>query len=131
MVPGLIRSGHHVHAHAFSRSCVGAPDKPPYWRDVGTLDAYWEANIELTRDGAGCDLFDRRWPIPSAADSDRPTRFLADERGASAVLVDTLIGAGCTIGAATIRQSVLFSDLHIGHGAHIEASTPAVTRLAA
>jgi glucose-1-phosphate adenylyltransferase len=122
VVPAAVRNGVSVQAHAFSSSCVGPPGREPYWRDVGTLDSYWEANIELTRCDPRCDVFDCSWPIYAARDSGNPSRFLADARGRHAMLSESLIGGGCTIGAAEIQRSVLFCDLSIDHGARIEES---------
>ena len=119
VVPALLRAGCPVHAHPFSASCVGTAGTRPYWRDVGTLDAYWEANIDLTRDGEGCDLSTGDWSPPGAADCGPPSRFSADADGRISLLTRSLLGSGCAIGAADIRDSVVFSDVSVGHGAQI------------
>ncbi len=122
VIPALVRQGVAVHAHSFADSCVRAPGQAPYWRDVGTLDAYWQAHIELTDGMPGCDPLDRAWPIPAPGDGALPSRFVSNERGHHSALTQSLIGNACTIGAATIRRSVVFSDVDIGHGAHVDES---------
>jgi glucose-1-phosphate adenylyltransferase len=122
VIPALVRGGLAVHAHSFGDSCVRASHQEPYWRDVGTLDTYWQANIELTSTTSGCDVFGRSWPIATAGDGGIPSRFDSDEQGRHSVLSQCLIGSGCAIGAATIERSVVFSDIRIGHGARIDES---------
>ena len=122
LVPGLLRRGLNVHAHLFRNSCVGAKGQEPYWRDVGTLDAYWDANIELTRKAPRFDVFDRSWPIPTTSDFAVPSRFQSDAQGRLMMLTESLVGGGCTIGAAAIHRSVIFSDVRVGHGALIGES---------
>jgi glucose-1-phosphate adenylyltransferase len=122
VIPALLRGSVAVHAHSFSDSCVRMPGQAPYWRDVGTLDAYWEANIELTGSTGGCDVFGRSWPVAVAGDAGVPCRFDCDEHGRHSMLSQCLIGSGCAIGAATVERSVVFSDVHVGHGARIDES---------
>jgi glucose-1-phosphate adenylyltransferase len=122
VVPGLLHRGRRVFAHSFAGSCVRATGQTPYWRDVGTIDAYWEANLELTRTGPALDLFDPAWPLSSTPDRAMPTRFLVDEKGRYPVIKASLAGSGCIIGAAEIDRSVLFSDLQVHDGACVEES---------
>lgn len=123
LVPLMLRTGRQLHAHSFSDSCIRAAGAKPYWRDVGTLDAYWAANIDLLHDGRGCDPSACEGP-PSGAgdDSGKPTRFGADAREFTSRLLRSLIGGGCVIGAADIRDSVISSDVRVGHGAQIDES---------
>lgn len=122
LIPALLQAGVQVHAYPFSDGGAGTAGARPYWRDVGTLDAYWEANIDLTRDGEGCDLATRHWSPPAAADGGRPSRFQADADGRACRLTRSLLGSGCTVGAAEICDSVVFTDVNIGHGAQIGES---------
>jgi glucose-1-phosphate adenylyltransferase len=122
VIPTLVRGGVAVHAHSFGDSCVHVPGQEPYWRDVGTVDAYWEANIELAGSGAGCDLFSRSWPVAVAGDVGIPCRFDCDQHGRHGMLSRCVIGSGCEIGAAIIERSVVFSDVRVGHGARVEES---------
>jgi glucose-1-phosphate adenylyltransferase len=120
VLPAMIGSGMRVQAHSFSRSCVRRQGAAPYWRDVGTLDAYWEANLDLVRSPPPCDIFDRGWPIPATADLSLPSQFRSDGRGHRPVIEESLAGSGCVIGAASIVRSVLFSDVSVRHGARLE-----------
>ena len=122
VVPDMVRNGRHVYAHSFSVSCVRAAGPAPYWRDVGTLDAYWEANLDLVRENPGLDLFDAGWPVPSCPDRAMPTRFVVDAKGRHAAVEASLIGSGCIIGAAEIERSVVFSDVQVHAGACITES---------
>ncbi|MFZ2648601.1 MAG: glucose-1-phosphate adenylyltransferase [Burkholderiaceae bacterium] len=122
VVPHMLRSGARVFAHSFNRSWAGPPGSTPYWRDVGTLDSYWQANIELTQRSPGLDMFDPAWPIPADADHAMPSRFLLDDKGHCAIVKASLTGSGCVIGAADIQRCVLASNVSIGHGAGIEES---------
>jgi glucose-1-phosphate adenylyltransferase len=122
LIPELVRGGFAVYAHSFGDSCVGTPGREPYWRDVGTLDAYWDANIELTSEHSSFDLFDPSWPIPATSEFAIPSRFQSDGQERLTMLSETLIGTGCTIGAAAIHRSVIFSGVRIGHNALIGES---------
>ena len=118
----MVRSRRRVFAHSFSRSCVRPAGTAHYWRDVGTLDTYWNASIELTRSEPGLNVFDRGWPIPTTAGSAKPSRFGLDDRGRGAARADSMIGSGCVIGAASIRNSVIFSDVQVHHYADMTES---------
>jgi glucose-1-phosphate adenylyltransferase len=122
VVPDMVRNGRRVYAHSFTGSCVRAADQAPYWRDVGTLDAYWEANLDLVREHPGLDLFDAAWPVPSCPDRAMPTRFVVDAKGRHAAVKASLIGSGCIIGAAEIERSVVFSEVQVHAGACITES---------
>jgi glucose-1-phosphate adenylyltransferase len=112
-----------VHAHRFAGSCVGAqPDGMPYWRDVGTVDAFWDANIELTKVVPELNLYDREWPIWTYQEQLPPAKFIFDEDGRRGFAVDSLVSGGCVISGASVRRSLLFSDVRVEMGAEIEES---------
>ena len=112
-----------VFAHSFRDSCVGARDVgAPYWRDVGAIDAYWEANIELTKVVPELDLYDQRWPIWTDQPQLPPAKFVFDADGCRGIAVDALVSGGCVVSGATVRRSVLFSDVHVEIGSLIEDS---------
>ena len=113
LIPWLIKSGFHVHAHRFRNSCVTTNDGKPYWRDVGTLDAYWEANMELTRVVPDLNLYDVDWPIWTYQEQLPPAKFVFDDDGRRGMAIDSLISGGCIISGSTVRRSVLFSNVHI------------------
>ena len=113
IIPWLVRSGAHVHAHSFRDSCVNMSKGAPYWRDVGTLDAYWEANMELTRVVPDLNLYDVDWPIWSYQAQLPPAKFVFDDDGRRGVAVDSLVSGGCIVSGSTVRRSVLFSNVRV------------------
>jgi glucose-1-phosphate adenylyltransferase len=116
-------SRHRVFAHSFRDSCVGARDAAaPYWRDVGALDAYWDANIELTKVVPELDLYDQRWPIWTDQPQLPPAKFVFDDDGRRGIAVDAMVAGGCVVSGATVRRSLLFSDVHVEIGSSIEDS---------
>ncbi len=111
-----------VYAHDFSRSCVNEGGAPPYWRDVGTLDAYWEANMDLIRARPELNLYDDAWPIRGLQDSLPPSKFVFDDDGHRGMAIDSLVAGGCIVGGAAVRRSMLFSKVRIGDGSVVEDS---------
>ncbi len=111
-----------VFAHDFSRSCVNMIGDRPYWRDVGTLDAYWEANMDLTRPLPELNLYDDAWPIRSLPHQLPPAKFVFDGEGRRGMAIDSLVASGCIVSGATVRRSVLFSKARIGDGSLVEDS---------
>jgi len=109
-------------AHHFGDSCVGAPGDEPYWRDVGTLDAYWEANIELTRVTPKLDLYDASWPIWTYQAQLPPAKFVFDDQQRRGYAVDSIVSGGCIVSGATVRRSALFSNVRVDGHATVEDS---------
>lgn len=113
VIPYLVQHGKAV-AHRFERSCVRANSEVlPYWRDVGTLDAYWEANIDLTDVVPSLDLYDRDWPIWTYAEVVPPAKFVHDVDGRRGEAVASLVSGGCIVSGATVRRSLLFTNVHV------------------
>ena len=113
IVPKAVRNGEAV-AHYFSQSCVTSdPDHEPYWRDVGTIDAYWEANIDLTAVEPLLDMYDRAWPILTYQEQLPPAKFVFNEEGRRGVALDTLVSGGCIISGSTVERSLLFSQCRV------------------
>ncbi len=120
IIPKLVTGGRAV-AHHFSRSCVRSrAEEEPYWRDVGTVDAYHAANIDLTDFVPGLDLFDRNWPIWTSGEVTPPAKFIHDEGGRRGMAVSSLVSGGCIVSGAYVRQSLLFTNVHINSFSHIE-----------
>jgi glucose-1-phosphate adenylyltransferase len=112
-----------VHAHSFAESCVGTPPGAvAYWRDVGTVDAYWEANIELTRITPELNLYDREWPIWTHQEQLPPAKFVFDEEGRRGMAIDSMVSGGCVVSGATLRGSLLFSDVRVESYSRVEDS---------
>ena len=120
IIPYLVRNGTAV-AHRFSRSCVRSPtEEQSYWRDVGTIDAYWEANIDLTDVVPALDLFDRDWPIWTYAEITPPTKFVHDEVDRRGEAISSLVSGGCIISGARLRHTLLFTGVHVHSYAQVE-----------
>ena len=122
LIPWLIRSGLPLHAHRFSDSCVNMNQGKPYWRDVGTLDAYWEANMELTRVVPDLNLYDVDWPIWSYQEQLPPAKFVFDDDNRRGMAVDSLVSGGCIISGSRLRRSVLFSNVRVQDYSDIQDS---------
>jgi glucose-1-phosphate adenylyltransferase len=120
IIPHIVRHGRAV-AHHFSRSCVRSHnDKRSYWRDVGTLDAYWASNIDLTDILPELDLYDRSWPIWTHAEITPPAKFVHDQDGRRGEAVTSLVSGGCIISGAAVRRSLLFTGVHLHSYARVE-----------
>ena len=121
IIPRLV--GHHegIYAHRLSNSCVNMVDGAPYWRDVGTLDAYWEANIALTKVVPDLNLYDRHWPIWTHQQQLPPAKFVSGDNRAG-VAYDSLVSGGCIVSGSVVERSLLFSDVHVHDHCHIQDS---------
>jgi glucose-1-phosphate adenylyltransferase len=120
IIPYLVNGGRAV-AHRFSNSCVrSATEQESYWRDVGTVDAYWEANIDLTDVTPALDLYDRDWPIWTYAEITPPAKFVHDENGRRGEAVSSLVSGGCIISGAMLRRTLLFTGVHVHSYAQVE-----------
>jgi glucose-1-phosphate adenylyltransferase len=113
IIPYLVQHGKAV-AHRFTTSCVRSDfEKKAYWRDVGTIDAYWEANIDLTDVVPELDLYDREWPIWTYAEVRPPAKFVHDEDGRRGSAISSLIAGDCIISGAALRRSLLFTGVRV------------------
>lgn len=114
VIPYLVKR-YRVFAHRFADSCVGPPGKPPYWRDVGTVDAYWEANMELAKISPDLNLYDEKWPIWTYQEQLPPAKFVFDDDDRRGMAVDSMVSGGCIISGAMVRSSVLFSNVRVNN----------------
>jgi len=113
IIPYLVPKAR-VFAHRFQRSCIYSdPAGEPYWRDVGTVDAYWEANIDLTRVKPALDLYDSSWPIFTYQEQLPPAKFVHDEPGRRGEAINSLVSGGCIVSGAEVRDSMLFSKVRV------------------
>ncbi|HST76105.1 MAG TPA: glucose-1-phosphate adenylyltransferase [Acetobacteraceae bacterium] len=120
IIPFLVTHGKAV-AHRFSQSCVrSSAESEAYWRDAGTLDAYWEANIDLTDVVPALDLFDRDWPIWTYAEITPPAKFVHDVDGRRGAAISSLVSGGCIVSGASLRRTLLFTGVHAHSYARIE-----------
>ena len=120
LIPFLVRNAKAV-AHRFATSCVRSREEAEaYWRDVGTLDAYWEANIDLTDVVPALDLYDRDWPIWSYAEITPPAKFVHDVDGRRGVGISSLVSGGCIVSGSTLHHSLLFTGVHLHSYGRVE-----------
>ncbi len=109
-----------VVAHRFAESCVGCEGTEPYWRDVGTVDAFWEANIDLAGVTPDLNLYDKSWPIWTHQEQLPPAKFVFDNDDRRGMATDSMVSGGCVISGATVRHSVLFSNVKVNSYTTIE-----------
>lgn len=111
IVPYIVRHGKAV-AHRFASSCVRAEsEKDAYWRDVGTIDAYWQANIDLTDVVPPLDIYNTSWPLWTYAEVTAPAKFVHDEDGRRGSATSSLIAGGCIVSGSSLHRSLLFSGV--------------------
>ncbi len=114
IIPYLVKNGKAV-AHRFPTSCVmsGAEGSDePYWRDVGTIDAYWLANLDLTDFTPALDLYDQDWPIWTYAEITPPAKFIHDEEHRRGMATSSMVSGGCVVSGNRIHRSLLFTGVH-------------------
>ena len=122
IIPHIVRHGTAI-AHRFSDSCVrSSAEMAPYWRDVGTLDAYWSANIDLTDFIPGLDVYDQDWPIWTYAEVVPPAKFVHDEPGRRGQAISSLVSGGCIVSGASIKRSLLSTQCRLHSFAEMEAA---------
>lgn len=122
LIPHLVARGGAVFAHRFSESCFNVTNGRPYWRDVGTIDAYWEANLELTKVVPDLNLYDESWPIWTHQEQLPPAKFVFDDDDRRGMAVDSLVSGGCIISGSTVRRSLLFSNVRVHDYCTVEDS---------
>jgi glucose-1-phosphate adenylyltransferase len=99
-------------AHPFSMSAVAEPPySRAYWRDVGTVDAYWAANLDLATTTPELNMYDKDWPIWTYQEQLPPAKFVHEEAGRTGQAINSLVSGGCIVSGATVRNSVLFSNV--------------------
>jgi glucose-1-phosphate adenylyltransferase len=122
VIPYLIARGYRVFGHRFADSCVNMVEGRPYWRDVGTIDAYWEANLDLTHVTPDLNLYDEDWPVWTYQEQLPPAKFVFENPDRTGVALDSLVSGGCIVSGSTVRRSLLFSNVHVHSYCNIEDS---------
>ncbi len=138
IIPRAVKNGCAM-AHSFSRSCVHAPEERPgkedYWRDAGTVDAYWEANVDLTATDPALNLYDKNWPIWTYQAQLPPAKFVHNQIDRHGIAIESTVSGGCIISGemnrsllfsscrvhsyAKVNWSVLLPDVDVGRGARL------------
>ncbi|MCV2863773.1 glucose-1-phosphate adenylyltransferase [Defluviimonas sp. WL0075] len=122
LIPQIVRDGKAM-AHRFSESCVRAStEEEPYWRDVGTIDAFWQANIDLTDFVPKLDIYDNSWPIWTYAEIVPPAKFIHDEDGRRGSAVSSLISGACIVSGSEVKNSLLFTGVRAHSFSSVEFS---------
>ncbi|MDQ0314253.1 glucose-1-phosphate adenylyltransferase [Amorphus orientalis] len=122
VIPKLVAAGN-TWAHRFEASCVrSGAERSAYWRDVGTIDAYWEANIDLTEIVPELDLFDRDWPIWTYSELTPPAKFVHDSGARRGQAISSLVAGGCIVSGGSVQRSLLSSNVHVHSFADVSFS---------
>ena len=122
IIPYLVKHGKAL-AHRYTESCVRSGfEAEAYWRDVGTLDAYWQANIDLTEVIPALDLYDSEWPIWTYGEVTPPAKFVHDVEGRRGQAISSLVSGGCIISGASLRRSLLFTRVRMNSFSSVENS---------
>ena len=122
IIPFLVKHGKAL-AHPFARSCIrSTAEAQPYWRDVGTLDAYYAANIDLTDVVPDLDIYDQDWPIWTYSEMTAPAKFVHDEDGRRGSAISSLVSGSCIVSGASLRRSLLFTGVHLHSYADVEGA---------
>lgn len=113
IIPHIVKNGS-AWAHRFTRSCVRSSNEDvAYWRDVGTIDAYWEANVDLTDVLPQLDLYDRDWPIWTHAEITPPAKFVHDLEGRRGHAISSLVSGDCIVSGAQLKRTLLFTGVRV------------------
>ena len=113
VIPRVVKEGT-AYAHPFSLSCVGCcPQKRPYWRDVGTVDSFWEANMDLASVTPELDIYDQDWPIWTSQKMTAPAKFVQDQNGQHGMTINSLFAGGTIVSGSFIVSSVLSTNVRV------------------
>lgn len=122
LIPYVVANGKAV-AHRFSTSCVKSDSEvDAYWRDAGTVDAYWEANIDLTTVVPSLDLYDNNWPIWTYAEISAPAKFVHNEDSRRGLALNSMVSGGCIVSGARIHKSLLFTGVKVHSYAYLDGA---------
>lgn len=116
IIPAAIKK-YNVHAYPFKDPVTG---DQAYWRDVGTVDAFWEANMELVGVTPELNLYDEDWPIWTYQAQLPPAKFIFDDEGRRGMAVDSMVSGGCIVSGAHVRHSLLFSNARVNSHSYLE-----------
>jgi glucose-1-phosphate adenylyltransferase len=113
IIPHLMSTGYRVFAQSFEDSCVRDEGGNSYWRDVGTIDSYWEGNMELTKVVPDLNMYDKKWPIWTYQEQLPPAKFVRGEGESHGMAISSLVSGGCIISGATVARSLLYSNVKV------------------
>jgi glucose-1-phosphate adenylyltransferase len=123
ILPALVQNSE-VYAYDFADNKI--PGEPPenaaYWRDVGTIDAYYEANMDLRAVSPALNLYNRQWPLRTSGFPDPPAKFAFDMEGRRGIALDSIVAGGCILSGGTVKNSILARGVKVHTGAVVEDS---------
>ena len=120
IIPALVKRGQ-AKAHLFHMSCVPSSDKvTPYWRDVGTVDSFWAANMDLTSNMPHLNIYDQDWPIWTYQEQRPPAKFVPDQNGMHGITANTMVSGGCIVCGSQLSNTILFSKVSIDSFCNID-----------
>lgn len=125
ILPALVIEGRKVYAYDFRRNRIPTPQKgeeSSYWRDVGTVDAYYEASMDLRAVDPSFNLYNRNWPIRTVSYGDPPAKFVFDDEGRRGLALNSIVGEGTIISGSLVRGSVISPNVRIHSFCLIEDS---------
>ncbi|MGZ9810109.1 glucose-1-phosphate adenylyltransferase [Pseudoroseicyclus sp. H15] len=111
LIPDIVKNGKAM-AHRFDDSCVREEGRPAYWKDVGTIDAFHQANIDLTNFNPDLNLWDNEWPVWTYSEGAPPAKFIHDEKDRRGIAISSMVSGGCIISGTEVRNSLLFTQVH-------------------
>ena len=117
VLPRAVQAGCSVFGFPFRDP---SDERPGYWRDVGDIDSYWSANLELIGVTPELSLYDQEWPIWTYQEQWPPAKFVFDEDGRRGTAIDSMVSGGCLVAGASIRHSLLFSNVWVDEGSEVE-----------
>jgi glucose-1-phosphate adenylyltransferase len=118
----MMAAGYRIFAQSFDDSCVREEGGVPYWRDVGTIDSYWEGNMELTKVVPDLNLYDKEWPIWTYQEQLPPAKFVFDDEERRGRAIDSMVSGGCIVSGALVARSLLYSNVHVHSYSTVEDS---------
>lgn len=123
ILPGLVRRTE-MFAYDFQTNRIPGdpPTQEPYWRDVGTIDAFYDANMDLRAVSPALNLYNRQWPLRTAGYSDAPAKFIFDEQGRRGQAIDSVVSGGSILSGGMVRNSVIGRNVRVHSGALVEDS---------
>jgi len=124
ILPKLVADQHPIYAYDFQTNTIPgeASDLAAYWRDVGTIDAYWEASMDLRAILPALNLYNRQWPLRTSSFPDPPAKFTFDELNRRGEAVDSIVSGGCILSGGRVKGSILGRGVKVHAGAYVEDS---------
>ena len=123
ILPKLVQEQQPIYAYDFQTNKIpGEAPGEPYWRDVGTIEAYWEANMDLRAVKPPLNLYNRQWPLRSTSYPDPPAKFTFDEQNRRGEAIDSIVAGGCILSGGKVKNSILARGVKVHTGAEVEDS---------